>query len=123
MATIGNVSLEVGRIGNFMEFARVWFRVSFSGGERNLNMPFEVRAELYGRDDAYDSGGTRENQAFDARKLLDKRDDLVGEIGRKKVRPDGHSCVDVEIRRVWEFGTAEGGIEAYRALVTAYPNL
>ena len=123
MATIGNVSLEIGRIGNFMEFAHVWFRVSFSGGERNLNMPFVVRAELFGRDDAIDSDGSKENPPYDSRKSLDKRDDLVGEIGREKVRPDGHSFVDVEIRRVWEFGSTAGGIEDYHALVTAYPNL
>jgi hypothetical protein len=112
MATIGNVSLEVGRIGNFMEFARVWFRVSFSGGERNLNMPFLIYAELYGRDDAV---GRRLSHEM--------RGHRAGEIGRAKVRPDGNAFVDVEIRREWEIGSHEGGIEDYRALVTACPHL
>jgi hypothetical protein len=112
MATIGNVSLEVGRIGDFMAFARVWFRVSFSGGERNLNMPFVIYAELCERDDAVDKC-----------KSYEMRDKLVGEIGRAKVRPDGNACVDVEIRREWEIGSHEDGIEDYRAVVTACPHL
>lgn len=122
MARISNVNLEVGRSGE-NEFARVRCRVSFSASERDLDIPFLVYADLYERDDALDVYVAHDSDLFAAQMPRGNRDDLVGEIGRRIVRPNGDSNVDLDIRRDFDFGDRENGNEEYRALVSAYPDI
>ena len=123
MASIGNVNLEVGRVSGSTEFARVRFQVTFSGAERDLNIPFLVFADLYERDDALDNYFPQNPRDFATQIARGNRDDLIGEIGRRTVRPNGTAPVDVDIRREWDFGNQESGNEEYRALITAYPDI
>ena len=122
MANISNVNLEVGRVSASTEFARVTCRVNFSAGERDLNLRFQVYADLYERDDALDIF-IPQNQDFATQVARGNRDDLIGEIGRSSIRPDGNASVDLEFRREWDFGNQESGNEEYRALITAYPDV
>lgn len=122
VARIGNIQLEVGRTGSD-EFARVRFRLNFSASERSLNMPFLVFADLYERDDGLDTYIAHDPNLFAAQLNRGNRDDLVGEIGRRTVRPDGQGFRDVELRRDWDFGNQESGNEEYVALVSAYPDV
>lgn len=123
MASISAVKLEVGRVSSSTEFARVTFRVAFSLAERELNLPFTVFADLYERDDALDHYFPQNPQSFATQVAQGNRDDLVGEIGRRMIRPNGESTVSVDLRREWDFGDQESGNEEYRALVTVYPDI
>ena len=123
MASISSVNLEVGRVSGSTEFARVTCRVHFSAGERDLNLTFQVFGDLYERDDALDVFLPQGPQKFATQVANGNRDDLIGEIGRRNVRPDGNSFVDLEFRREWDFGNQESGNEEYRALITAYPDI
>jgi len=123
MASISNVSLEVGSVGGGVEFARVTGRLNFSAGERDMNVSFLVYADLYERDDALDVFIPQNSNQFATQVARGNRDDLIGEIGRQNVRPNGNSSVDLEFRREWDFGNQESGNEEYRALITAYPDI
>ena len=122
MARISNVNLEVGRTGA-QEFARVRFRLNFSTSERELNVPFLVFADLYERDDGLDTFIAHDPDLFAAQLPRGNRDDLVGEIARRIVRPNGSVSVDLDVRRDFDFGDRENGNEEYVAMVSAYPDI
>jgi len=122
MARISNVDLEVGRAGA-NEFARVRFRVNFSESERELNIPFLVFADLYERDGARDTYLAHDPDLFAAQLPRGTRDDLVGELARRIVRPNGDAAVDLDVRRDFDFGDRENGNEEYIAMVSAYPDI
>jgi hypothetical protein len=105
------------------EFARARFRVNFSASERELNIPFLVFADLYERDDALDTMVAHDVNLFAAQLPRGNRDDLVGEIARQTVRPNGNSFVDLDLRREFDFGNQESGNEEYVALISAYPDI
>ena len=122
MARILNVSLEVGRAGP-EEFARVQFRVNFSASEQELNIPFLVFADLYERDDGRDRFIAHDPDLFAAQVTRGNRDDLVGEIARRTIRPDGEATIALDLRRDFDFGDQEGGNEEYFAMISAYPDI
>lgn len=122
MAYVSNVRLEVGRTGT-TEFATVQCRVNYSQIEIELNIPFLVYADLYDRDDGLDIFIAHEADKFAAQQAKGDRDDLIGEIGRRTVSPNGQSFSDIEIRRNFDFGNQESGNEEYLALVSAYPEI
>ncbi len=122
MCWISNTSLEVGRATGGEEFARVKFRLNFSGNEQKLNLAFRVYVDLYERDDSLDvyitGPGTGEE-------LLSRgnRDDRIGRFVNTIVNPDGKAYKDLEFKNHWDFGSNEWGNEEYRALVHAYPEI
>ena len=122
MARISNVNLEVGRTGG-TEFARVRCRVTFSPSERELNIPFLVFADLYERDDNRDEMIAHDPDLFAAQLPRGDRDDLVGEVARRTIRPNGNTFVDLDLRRDFDFGNQEIGNEEYVALISAYPDI
>jgi hypothetical protein len=109
MAHISNVQLEVGRSGS-NEFARIRFRVTFSASERSLNIPFLVYADLYERDDALDTYIAHDPNLFAAQLPRGNRDDLIGEIARRIIRPDGNPHVDLDVRRDFLFAAIVGTV-------------
>ncbi len=122
MARVSNVNLEVGRNGS-TEFARVRCRVNFSATEQELNIPFLVFADLYDRDDGRDQYIAHDTDLFATQLPNGNRDDLIGEVGRRTVRPNGQAFRDLDIRRDFDFGNQEAGNEEYIALISAYPDI
>ena len=122
MCHISNIILEVGRdpSSGDKEFAKVVCRLYFTQMEKNLNMPFHVKAHLYGINDQlyYDINRDEESQKVP----VENSDDYVGYIGFAAVHPDGNHYKDVELYREWDFEEQEGGDEEYKVSVHACPN-
>jgi hypothetical protein len=125
MATIGRVSLEMGRAGDNQEFARVTSEVLFTEREIQENLNYTVQVELVEEDELIDiyipviSFG--ESRFFAVPR--ENKDDRIKRFGPFTIRPDGRSSVAFERLEQFDVGDQESGNEEYRALVSVIPEL
>ncbi len=123
MAKVSNVQLSVGQESE-VEFAEVTYDIEFSTTEVDLDVRFTEWVYLLERDADLDSYvDTVERNLGFAKFPIGNSDDLIGEVFRGTVRPDGHDVLHRTHRNDWNFPANEAGAEEYRALVLVVPEI
>ncbi len=122
MATITNVTLNVGKAGS-QEFAEVEYDVQFSAAEVSLNLQFEEWVMLFERDGGLDRYLESAELNTGLMRAHSGNDDYIGQVHYGTVSPGGSSTLHRTHRREWSFPNNESGAEEYSALVWVRPEI
>ena len=104
------------------EFAELTVSVVWRSREVAENMWYVLRGLLVERDDGRDFFDMLPNGSI-YWSSIGNRDDWIGDIGARWIRPSRASRRTYTFRRNWDFGSNESGNEEYLGIATVVPEL
>ena len=121
MCNISNIVLKVDRESSSenKEFVKVMCRLYITQVERDMNMPFHVKAHLF------EAGDEREYLLPSKEEIMEiqKEDpNYVGYLGFTAVRPDGNHYKDIELNRELDTVNMESDSDEYKVFIHDCPN-
>ena len=128
MASISNIQLTVSAIGggSVANKAEVKCTINFHPIEVTADQEYLVRAYLWEEDESRDSFVMRPDGSVSYQQYVGDRDDQVGDMANKIVRPNGNITVDVTLSREWTFPELDDispSMEKFFATVSVIPML
>ena len=122
MCNISNIVLKVDRESSSenKEFVKVMCRLYFTQVERDLNMPFHVKAYLFEACCEQECLLPSREEILEMQK--ENPENYVGYLGFTAVRPDGNHYKDIEFNRELDPVDTESDSDEYKVFIHACPN-
>ena len=122
MADITSARLSVGRITSGTEFAELSIAVRWTNREVQEDFWYRLSGFLVERDNDRDFFDMLPDGNIHWHSI-GNRDDFIGTIGKRWVRPSGSKTRTYTLRRNWDFGNQEAGAEEYNGVATIVPEV